>query len=388
MKITWKTCFLAGISAFLLFLCIHYWDAGMSLLLALLQAASPLLWGCVIAYVINILMSFLERRLPSLPGKPRLAKGKRALCLLGAYVFLALLVFLVLYLVLPQLTEALQLLLTQVPDALAQLVKELDLAPWLPELYAYLNHLDWEKLIQEGIDFFSTYGGQIAGSTLGVVTTVFGRVVKVFLSFIFSLYLLGDKERLQRQGLSLLNRYLPAGIKGKVLHALSVLDEKFHRFIVGQCTDALLLGGLCIVGMLIFRFPYAVTVGVLVGFTALIPVAGAYLGAAVGALLILTVSFQSSLLFLVFLVILQQLEGNLLYPRIVGGSLGLPSLWVLAAVVVGGGMAGVGGMLLGVPLAATAYELLKEDVYQKQKPTAFQKIEKKEEREEEIEAEK
>ncbi len=282
------------------------------------------------------------------------------------------------------------MLLTQVPDALAQLVKELDLAPWLPELYAYLNHLDWEKLVQEGIDFFSTYGGQIAGSTLGVVTTVFGRVVKVFLSFIFSLYLLGDKERLQRQGLSLLNRYLPAGIKGKVLHVLSVLDEKFHRFIVGQCTDALLLGGLCIVGMLIFRFPYAVTVGVLVGFTALIPVAGAYLGAAVGALLILTVSFQSSLLFLVFLVILQQLEGNLLYPRIVGGSLGLPSLWVLAAVVVGG------GMLLGVPLAATAYELLKEDVYQKQKPTAFQKIERKEKkeekreekREEEIEAEK
>ena len=141
-----------------------------------------------------------------------------------------------------------------------------------------------------------------------------------------------------------------------------MLDDCFHRYIVGQCIEAVILGSLCMLGMLLFGFPYATMVGTLVGVTALIPIAGAYIGAIVGAIMILTVSPVEALLFLVFIVILQQLEGNLIYPRVVGASLKLPALWVLAAITVGGSVMGIVGMLLGVPLAAAAYRLLREDV--------------------------
>ena len=131
---------------------------------------------------------------------------------------------------------------------------------------------------------------------------------------------------------------------------------------MGQCTEALILGGLCTVGMWILKFPYATMTGAVVAFTALIPVAGGYIGAAVGALMILTVSPVKALLFLVYIVVLQQLEGNLIYPRVVGSSMGLPGIWVLAAVTVGGGVMGIVGMLLGVPLAATEYRIVRQDV--------------------------
>ena len=143
---------------------------------------------------------------------------------------------------------------------------------------------------------------------------------------------------------------------------LHVLDDSFHRYVVGQCTEAVILGTLCTLGMLIFGFPYATMIGALVGATALIPIAGAYIGAGVGAILILTVSPVEALLFLVFIVILQQLEGNIVYPRVVGSQLGLPALWVLAAITVGGNVMGIGGMLLAVPLTTAIYRLVRENV--------------------------
>lgn len=145
-------------------------------------------------------------------------------------------------------------------------------------------------------------------------------------------------------------------------HWLSVLDVCFHRYIVGQCTEAVILGMLCIVGMLICQFPYAVMIGTFIGFTALIPVAGAYIGAGAGAVMILTQSLVKALFFLVFIVVLQQLEGNLIYPRVVGKSIGLPAIWVLAAVTIGGSLMGIIGMLIGVPVAAACYHLIREEI--------------------------
>ena len=147
---------------------------------------------------------------------------------------------------------------------------------------------------------------------------------------------------------------------------LGIFDDCFRKYLVGQCTEAVILGALCALGMMIFKFPYAVMIGTLIGFTALIPVAGAYIGAAVGAIMILTVSPVQSLLFLVFIVVLQQIEGNLIYPKVVGSSLGLPALWVLAAVTIGGGVMGIPGMLLGVPISAALYRLIKQDVLKKE----------------------
>ena len=141
-----------------------------------------------------------------------------------------------------------------------------------------------------------------------------------------------------------------------------MLNNSFHNYIVGQCTEAVILGILCTIGMLILRLPYASMIGALIAFTALIPVAGAYIGAGVGAFMILTVSPVKALVFLIFLVVLQQLEGNIIYPKVVGSSIGLPGIWVLAAVTVGGGILGIGGMLLGVPVTAALYQIIKDDI--------------------------
>ena len=175
------------------------------------------------------------------------------------------------------------------------------------------------------------------------------------------MYVLLDKEKLGRQTKCLIRTYVPRASE-RIFYVTRVVDESFHSFIVGQCIEAVILGILCIIGMLIFQFPYAVMIGVFIGFTALIPIAGAYIGAAVGAIMILTVSPLQAVQFLIFIVVLQQLEGNLIYPKVVGESIGLPGIWVLTAITVGGGVLGIGGMLIAVPLFATGYRLLKEDV--------------------------
>ena len=156
--------------------------------------------------------------------------------------------------------------------------------------------------------------------------------------------------------------YLKPTWYNRLTYFLQTLNSCFHSFVVGQCTEAVILGLLCMTGMMIFQFPYASMVGALIGFTALIPVAGAYIGAGVGAFMIFTVSPIKALLFLLFISILQQLEGNLIYPKVVGSSIGLPGIWVLAAVTIGGGVLGIGGMLLAVPLTATCYQMIRTDV--------------------------
>lgn len=148
----------------------------------------------------------------------------------------------------------------------------------------------------------------------------------------------------------------------KITYVLSIMNDCFRKYIVGQCTEAVILGLLCIIGMLILQLPYATMIGALIALTALIPVAGAYIGAVVGAFMILTVSPIKALFFLIFLVVLQQLEGNIIYPKVVGSSLGLPGIWVLAAITVGGGIMGIFGMLIGVPIVAAIYRIVKNDV--------------------------
>jgi len=202
----------------------------------------------------------------------------------------------------------------------------------------------------------------VMGAVISTVSSVFSALVTGLLAVIFSIYVLLEQEDLRRQFGKLMGRYLSPRWQGRFSYVLHTVDDCFHRYIVGQCLEAVIIGVLCALGMGLLRLPYATMVGALVGFTALIPVAGAYIGAGVGAFMILTVDPFQALIFLVFLVILQQLEGNLIYPKVVGSSLGLPGIWVLAAVTVGGGILGIGGMLLGVPLAAAAYRILREEV--------------------------
>lgn len=363
MKVDWASCARVGISGFVLYLCVTYWSSAVSLLNALLNAAMPLLLGCVLAYLINILMNFYEEHdLLKVLG-PSLIRIRRPVCMLAAYFTLFLLVMLVVDLVVPELASCVKLLLSQVPRAIDTLIGWLETKNLVPEdIQAVLGAVDWKSKMDQMIRILTSGVGSVMGTAISAIVSVFSSIVTALLAFIFSVYLLMGKEKLASQFQRLMRRYLRTGFYSKVRYILSVMNECFHNYIVGQCTEAVILGVLCTVGMLLLRIPYATMIGAVVAFTALIPVAGAYIGAGVGAFMIFTVAPIKALVFLVFIVILQQLEGNLIYPRVVGSSLGLPAIWVLAAVTIGGGIMGIAGILLCVPLAAVIYRLLREDV--------------------------
>ena len=199
-------------------------------------------------------------------------------------------------------------------------------------------------------------------ATLNITTSIVGALVNFLLALVFSLYLLAQKETLIAQSKRLLRRALPRKAADKLLELLSLTNNAFSSFVTGQVTEAVILGTLCCLGMLILRLPYALPVSVIIAALSLIPIFGAWIGAATGAFLIVFQSPIKALTFLIFLLILQQVEGNLIYPRVVGKSVGLPGLWVLAAVTIGGGAFGVLGMLLGVPVCSVIYTLLQNFV--------------------------
>ena len=367
MRPDWKTCFRICASVFALYLCIFYWESLSKLLGTLVSALSPLILGLVIAYVLNILMSVYERHYFPKSRRPWAKNSRPVVCLLAAILTLIAIVALVVDLVVPELISCVKLLLESVEPAVEKLLGSQWIIELLPaDLLQKLAAIDWGDLIQKAVKVVGAGLGSAAGAVYATVSSVISSVVNVFLAIIFAVYLLLGRDTLQQQGRRLLCCYLPKAVNQKVLHWLAVFNDCFHRYIVGQCLEAVILGLLCMVGMTVFRFPYAMMIGTLIGFTALIPIAGAYIGAAVGAIMILTVSPLKALLFLLFIVVLQQLEGNLIYPKVVGSSIGLPALWVLAAVTVGGGLMGILGMLLGVPIAAALYRLLREDVLRRE----------------------
>lgn len=363
MKLDWKTCFRVCISLFVLYLFVYYWKGVSNLLGMFVSALSPLLLGLVVAYVLNILMSFYEKHYFPKRRDPWVAKSRTAVCLVAALVTLVAIVALVIGLVVPELVSCVKLLLEEVEPALEKLLRSQWIAQLIPaDILSKLSAVNWSDAFDKALKVLVPGLGNAAGAVFNTVSSVVSSMVNLFLGIIFAVYLLLDRDHLKHQGRRLMDGYLPATVNRRISHCLQVLNECMHKFIVGQCAEALILGGLCIVGMTVFRFPYAMMIGTLIGFTALIPVAGAYIGAGVGAVMILTQSPVKALLFLVFIVVLQQLEGNLIYPKVVGNSIGLPALWVLAAITVGGSLMGITGMLLGVPLAAALYRLIREDL--------------------------
>ena len=364
MKFSLKHCLQVAGCIFLLYLAIHYWPTVSGLLGAFLGAASPLLIGCALAYVLNILMSFYERHFFPRTTNANLIKCRRPLCMLAAIISLLAIVTLIVWLVLPQLVDCVELLLSQLPGAIEAGITYLDTLPFFSEdLIATLNGIDWNSKIGDIVNVITSGVGSVMNVVIATVSSVASTIITAFMAVIFAIYLLLGRDKLQMQSKRLLQHYMKPTHYEKLMYVLGVLNNCLRRYITGQCLEAVILGALCALGMLILRLPYASMIGALVAFTALIPVAGAYIGAAVGAFMILMVSPVKALIFLIFLLILQQLEGNLIYPKVVGSSMGLPGIWVLAAVVIGGGVMGVLGMLLGVPLAATIYTLIRNDIH-------------------------
>lgn len=357
---------MAGIAGALIivYLVMRYWEKLEGFIILAFSAAAPLIIGCVMAYVINILMRFYEKWYDKLFKVEVAIKIKRVVCLILAFLSLFGIIALIVNLVLPELINCIASFIRLIPGALQMVIdfvgKE-QILKMFPELSSGFDMSAISAEIEGVIKTVLGGVGGAVGSIMVAVSSAASVVMNVVIGLIFSLYVLLDKENLGAQTRKLIKTYLPKAAD-KIFYVTDVVDDSFHSFIVGQCIEAVVLGGLCIIGMLILQFPYAVMIGVFIGFTALIPIAGAYIGAAVGAIMILTVSPLQAIQFLIFIVVLQQLEGNLIYPRVVGQSIGLPGIWVLTAITIGGGVLGIGGMLLAVPLFAAGYRLLKEDL--------------------------
>lgn len=363
MKVEWKSCFRVGVSIFVLYLCIQYWPSAIGLFQSAIGAASPLLIGCVIAYLVNILMNMYEKHYFPKSKNTILCKSRRPVCMIAAFFTLLAVIIMVIDLVLPQLASCVKSIFSALPNAIMAIIDGLEKINILPEdIAATLSAIDWKSKIGQIVNILTSGVGSVMDVVISTLSSVFSGFVTALLSTIFSIYLLLGKDTLARQCKRLLQHYLKESYYEKFVYVITILHDCFQRYIVGQCTEAVILGVLCALGMFIIKLPYATMIGTLIAFTALIPVAGAYIGGGIGALMIFSVSPVKALIFVIYLVILQQLEGNLIYPRVVGSSLGLPAIWVLAAVTIGGGVMGVTGMLIGVPIAATLYRLIQNDL--------------------------
>ncbi|HLW22697.1 MAG TPA: AI-2E family transporter, partial [Sphaerochaetaceae bacterium] len=280
-------------------------------------------------------------------------------------LFVLLVFSLLLLIVIPELVSAIEQLSANLPgliDSVRSLGESLgerfpDLGFWLEEL-----NISWPNVKSDVLDFLKRSSSTLVGSTVGMATNFINGIVNFILGLVFAVYMLARKEQLARQVKRLLSAYLSDNRVKRLLHAGRVVDTTFSNFVSGEVIEATILGFMFLVSMLIFRFPYAVLVSALVGVLALIPIVGAFIAATIGILLMLVTSPMQALWFLVLFLVLQQIEGNFVYPRIVGDSIGLPALWVLAAVMIGGNLFGILGMLVGVPVAAVLYVLLREAV--------------------------
>lgn len=322
-------------------------------------ALVPLLTGCIIAYIFNIIMNFYERHYFPKKHSRFINKSRRPVCVGLAFASAGLIIILVTNIVYPELVKAVKLIYMEIPPFFEEVQKFAKTAlKEYPEIQDFINSFEpdimsiTEKISSGAYDVFDSVISFI-GSTVSVVTNT-------VIAVIFALYLLLRKDKLHNDIVRFQKAYLGDKVNRRINHICEIAHDTFRNFFVGQFIEALIIGSLCFIGMTILRLPYSAMAGTIVGVTSLIPIVGALIGAVISAFMIFTVNPMQALIFIIFLVILQQVEGNLIYPKVVGTSVGLPGIWVLAAVTVGGGLFKIAGMLLGVPVCATAYKLIFE----------------------------
>jgi len=326
---------------------------------------SPLLIGFMLSLILNVPMTSIE----GLLAKTKLKKGIRPVSILLSLLLVLGIFVGVSVLVVPELIKAVTLIIqiaTQVLEQMASLETDPSLlnTPW-GETLSKLN-IDWIGLKARLEEWFRSQSSFIMNFAVSAIEAAASKLFSLFISIIFAIYMLANKETLKRQISRLIHAWIPSHIGENMVHVFDVCNQTFKLFIAGQATEAVILGVLCMIGMMILQIPYAPMVGALIGVTALIPILGAFIGTIIGAIMILTVNPIKAIIFVVFLLILQQIEGNLIYPRVVGSKINLPAMWGLAAVTVVGNLAGPLGMLLGVPAASAAYALIKEATYNRE----------------------
>ncbi|MBS6561632.1 MAG: AI-2E family transporter [Clostridiales bacterium] len=334
----------------------------------LIGLLSPFLLGSCIAFILNVPMRFIEKKLlKNTKLKPSL---KRTVSLILALLFIIAVILFVFLLVIPELANTIRGLFISVPRALDHFqiwLLSLDI-PW-PQIQDKIANwnwdLEWGTLINQVFNFFKTgFMGSIF-TTVGVVTSIVSGFVNFFIGFVFAIYILCQKEKLARQAKKVCYATFPIKVADRIVYIVTLTEKTFSNFLTGQCIEAVILGSMFFVAMTILKFPFALLVGVLIAVTALIPIVGAFLGCAVAMFLILTVNPIQVIWFFILFNVLQQFEGNVIYPRVVGSSVGLPAMWVLVAVTLGGSMLGIVGMLIYIPLFSVIYSLLREHINKK-----------------------
>lgn len=320
----------------------------------------PLIIGLIIALIINVPMRFFEKILFSKSTKLKNPKIKTVISFIVSLILILGILAGVVWLVIPELVDAVAVIVDgalEFIDRISGMTKE-EIAQ-LP-LGKLLLDIDWDKTLSTLQNWIKSQGGKIVDTAVGTVSSVATGIYDFFIAIVFAVYIIFNKATLKRQVSRLVRVWVPENIADFTIHATKILGKNFRNFVSGQSLEAVILGVLCMIGMFILRIPYAPMVGALVGVTAIIPVVGGFIGAGVGAFMILTVSPVKAVIFLIFILVLQQIEGNVIYPKVMGSSVSLPSMWILAAVTIGGGIAGAVGMLLAVPVASTIYTLVGE----------------------------
>lgn len=325
----------------------------------------PLILGGMIAFVLNLLMTWIEKYLYPNAKNKYLKASRRPVAIILAILVVCLVIAATVVIVLPQLASAIMTLIEVVPETIENLTNWFNnqdaLVPLVNDLANKAN-IDWNSIFTNIASGINNVASSLATTSVSVLTTSVGAVTNIFLGILFAIYILFSKEKLAKQVDRLLTVYVRDDIHQLIENVARVANETFSKFISGMVIEAIILGALVTAGLFILQVPYAAMLGVLQGVMALIPIIGAFLSGAVGVVILLALNPTYAVVYLIFVFFVQQLEGDLIYPRVVGDSIGLPSMWVLFAVTVGGGLMGIPGMLIGVPFLASIYKIIKIDV--------------------------
>lgn len=347
---------------------LNHYEMIFKFISKLISVIMPFILGFIIAFILNVLMIRVEKVLNKFFTTNKFQIIKRIASIILSILILLGVLLLVVKLVIPEISNAIKLIAASLPEVFETLEK------WSKgdsgislQLKSFFDTVDVQSLTSEFSEFAKIGFTGVLGSTVDILSMFVNGIFNIIVGFVFAIYILMSKETLKRQTRKLLSTCLPPKITNKIIEIATISRTTFTNFIIGQTIEAIILGSLCALGMKIFGFPYAPMVGTLVGITAFIPIIGAFIGGGIGAFMIMTVDPMQALLFIIYLVILQQIEGDLIYPRVVGSSVGLPSIWVLFAVTVGGGLWGIVGVLFSVPTLSVIYLLLKEYINNRSK---------------------
>ena len=364
--------------AALAFTAFEWFDGAARAAVFLLDLLAPFLAGGAVAFVLNVPMRFIESKLlPTPGGKPtasrRVRRFLRPVSLLLTFLFVVLVILVLVLVIAPELVRTVAGLGVTIQNAVLRFLNWAEemfantpqVMEWLNSLTFNWQSINWQSLINQVVDVVKSGATSILSSAFSTAMNVFNGVADTFIAFFFACYLLLQKEKLGLQCRKALYALLPRKGADQVVEVFSLSHRIFSSFITGQCTEAVILGTMFFIVMSILNMPYAVLVGCTIAVTALIPIVGAFIGCGLGAFLLLMVSPMQALIFVAMFLILQQVEGNLIYPHVVGSSVGLPSIWVLAAVSIGGSLMGVAGMLLFIPMTSVIYTLFRQFVYRR-----------------------